>query len=84
MQEMRGALRSGSSLEDLWKVARGDIPYADFLQTQSKDSQKAPPSKKSLQVPDDLVRRGSVVPVYMNWMLNMLVVQLTLDKGVAL
>ena len=59
MQELIDALRTGVSLDELWKVARGEVKYADFL--QGRQGQRAPSRSPSLRreaapcVPEELV-----------------------------
>lgn len=56
MQELRDALRSGTSLDELWKVARGEIKYKDFSAGRKPKPSKRQESKKDVpRVPDDLV-----------------------------
>lgn len=57
---MRDALRAGASLDELWKVGKGDIKYADFMQQQSRGS-KGPrkPEKDAPQAPEELVQTSS-------------------------
>lgn len=64
---MRDALRSGVTLDELWKVGRGEVKYADFMsgrQGQGKRREtKEPPqvsekraTKEPPRVPEELVR----------------------------
>ncbi len=66
MQELRNALRKGTSLEELWNVARGEIQYASFLETSEGKEKKPPPKEQpkqpSVEVPDDLVKPLSYSP----------------------
>ena len=59
VQELIDALRTGVSLDELWKVARGEVKYADFL--QGRQGQRAPSRSPSLRaaprVPEELVSR---------------------------
>lgn len=56
LQELRNALKKAISLDELWKVAKGEIKYQDFLEkSQGKKQQNAQPDKPSVEVPDDLV-----------------------------
>lgn len=58
---MRNALRQGLSLEELWKVARGEVKYADFMskgkgkQQGKKQPKKQPSKREGPRVPDELV-----------------------------
>ena len=55
LQELRDALKRGTSLDELWKVARGEIQYRDFLEeSQGKKQSKMQPNRSSVEVPDDL------------------------------
>ena len=53
-QELKDFQRDGHSLEDLWKVAKGDIKYQDFVGSsiprKGKEARQAAPT-----VPEDLV-----------------------------
>lgn len=54
MQELKDFQRDGHSLEELWKVAKGDTKYQDFAKgsiPKKQDSQPAP----AASVPEDLV-----------------------------
>ena len=60
VQELRDCLRRGTSMDELWKVARGEVKYADFAsksQKQQKPSKQSTskPSKQQTAVPDELV-----------------------------
>ena len=64
MQELIDALRTGVSLDELWKVARGEVKYADFLQgRQGRAPSGSPPPREAPRVPKELVSRRSN-PVY--------------------
>ena len=59
LQELRELQRDGHSLDELWKVARGEPKYQDFV------SSKQPPRNNgkhagTLQLPEDLVRPGKI------------------------
>ena len=46
-------------MEELWKVARGEIKYAFFLETSEGKKKRPPkeqPKQPSVEVPDDLVK----------------------------
>lgn len=52
LQELKDFQRDGHSLEDLWKVAKGDIKYQDFAQRSiPRQGQQLSQQK----VPEDLV-----------------------------
>lgn len=52
MQELRGYLGEGTSLDQLWKVANGEVKYADFLhQRKQGDSAQEAPAPKQEQMP---------------------------------
>lgn len=53
VQDLRDYLRKGISLDELWKVAHGEIKYADFVGGQRASKQG--PQAQSAHVPDDLV-----------------------------
>ncbi len=58
-QELKGYLRQGITLDELWRVARGEVKYADFAASRQGGAQQggngaaiaAPPS-----IPDELAR----------------------------
>ena len=51
MQELKDFQRDGHSLEDLWRVAKGDTKYQDFVGSSiPRKGKQQPPS-----VPEDLV-----------------------------
>ena len=58
VQELKDFQRDGHSLEDLWKVAKGDIKYQDFggssLPRKGKQESHQAPAAPS--IPEDLVR----------------------------
>ena len=49
------------SVDELWKVAHGEIKYADFKRAQKEQPQaqappsSSPPAKKDVRVPEELV-----------------------------
>ena len=57
LQELQQSLKKGTSLDELWKVANGQIKYSDFLsnlpegQADNKTSNEQPQ-----KIPDELVR----------------------------
>ena len=51
-QELRDALRRGTSLHELWKVARGEIKYKDWVSSQNGNGKAA---AVTLPVPENLV-----------------------------
>jgi hypothetical protein len=51
VQELKAYLKKGISLDELWRVARGEIRYSDFTSTQSNGAATAAPP----QIPDELV-----------------------------
>lgn len=75
-QELRDALRSGTTLDELWKVARGEIKYADFLQgNRGEGSTK---QKQAPRVPEELVSMGNLI--FMNSRCQMLLSSVCLCK----
>jgi hypothetical protein len=54
-QELKGYLRKGIRLDELWRVAHGEVKYNEFASTQQNGAAAvaapAPPS-----VPDELVQ----------------------------
>jgi len=60
-QDLRDYLHKGVALDELWKVAKGDIKYADFMlqqqqQQQPQDSAAPPPAQEQLAaLPEDMV-----------------------------
>lgn len=61
MQELKDFQRDGHSLEDLWKVARGEPKYQDFVQQsiprkgqQQQQAQQQQPQQQQ-HLPEDLV-----------------------------
>ena len=51
---MKDYLRKGVSLDELWKVARGEIKYADFAH-KAHENGAARPTTQTTHVPDELV-----------------------------
>ena len=49
-QELKGYLRKGISLDELWRVARGEVQYRDFASSQQNGA------------PDELVRHDGTPP----------------------
>lgn len=54
LQELKGFQRDGHSLEDLWKVAKGEPKYQDFVQSSIPKQDKQPNALQ--EVPGELVR----------------------------
>ena len=54
LQELKDFQRDGHSLEDLWKVAKGDIKYQDFVGSSIPRKQEG--HSAPLSPPEDLVR----------------------------
>ena len=55
-QELKDFQRDGHSLEDLWKVAKGDIKYQDFVQRSiPRQGQQQQQQQSQQNVPEDLV-----------------------------
>ena len=56
-QDLRDYLHKGVTLDELWKVAKGDIKYADFMQQQQQLQDGAsPPAQEQLPaLPEELV-----------------------------
>ena len=54
MQDLRDYLHEGVALDELWKVAKGDIKYADFVQ-QRQGSAPPPAQQEIPALPEDLV-----------------------------
>jgi len=55
---MRDSLKKGTSLDELWKVARGKVKYGDFISKQKGGQKKKPAehsAKQSMKVPEELV-----------------------------
>ncbi len=52
MQELRSYLSEGVPLDELWKVAKGQVKYTDFARQRKGD---APPPDKEINLPDDVV-----------------------------
>ena len=80
MQELRDYLRQGIQLDELWRVARGEIQLHDFEASTSPgngvalaDAPEAPP----VNIPQDLVCR-STMP---GWMCLDLTVHRLLPDG---
>lgn len=51
-------MRRGASLDELWKVARGEVKYGDFISKQKGGREQKPAkrtSKQSTKVPEELV-----------------------------
>lgn len=46
----------GTSIDDLWKVGRGEIKYADFLTKIQGQPKRKQPKKSTPQVPEELVK----------------------------
>lgn len=58
-QELQSYLRKGIQLDELWRVARGEIQYKDFSSSQTGNgATAAPPS-----VPEELVRYSGCLTV---------------------
>ena len=55
MQELKGYLREGTTLDELWKVANGEIKYADFMRNRQRGDGGAPPQELP-PLPESLVR----------------------------
>ena len=57
MQELKSFLRDHVALDELWKVARGEVKYADFKRLHGQQQQAQAPAapKKDVQVPEELV-----------------------------
>ncbi len=64
LQELKNFLRNHTPLDDLWKVAHGEIKYADFKSSHATQQQsQAPPApkrdvpepKRDVKVPEELV-----------------------------
>ena len=53
-------MKKGTSLDELWKVARGEVKYKDFLERSQGKKQKTQPNRSSVEVPDDLASPPSV------------------------
>ena len=81
-QELKGFLRQHVSVDELWKVAHGEIKYADFKSSQkAQDQAQAPPApapapapKQDVQVPEELVSGpvGATSPAHTEEALRML------------
>jgi len=58
VQELKDFQRDGHSLEDLWKVAKGDIKYQDFVGSSllRKGKQESHQAPAAPSIPEDLVR----------------------------
>ena len=54
-QELKDFQRDGHGLEDLWKVAKGDIKYQDFVGSSIPRKGKQEPRQAAPTVPEDLV-----------------------------
>ena len=54
LQELKDFQRDGHSLEDLWKVAKGDIKYHDFVQ-RSIPREGQQQQQQQQKVPEELV-----------------------------
>lgn len=54
VQELKDFQRDGHSLEDLWKVAKGDTKYQDFVKGSIPRKQESQPAPAA-SVPEDLV-----------------------------
>ena len=54
-QELKDFQRDGHSLEDLWKVAKGDIKYQDFVGSSIPRKGKKEPPQAPPPVPEELV-----------------------------
>ena len=58
-QDLRDYLHKGVALDELWKVAKGDIKYADFIQQQQQqqpqDGASQPAQEQLPALPEDLV-----------------------------
>ena len=55
LQELRELQRDGHSLYELWKVARGQPKYQDFMTNKQPLRSNGKPAA-TLQLPEDLVR----------------------------
>ncbi|KAK9862667.1 hypothetical protein WJX84_011161 [Apatococcus fuscideae] len=61
IKELKDFLRHHVSVDELWKVAHGEIKYADFKRAQKEQPQaqappsSSPPAKKDVRVPEELV-----------------------------
>ena len=59
MQELKDYLRQGIQLDELWRVARGEIKLRDFEASASPGNGAAPaeaPDAPPVEIPQDLVR----------------------------
>ncbi|KAK9852315.1 hypothetical protein WJX84_008608 [Apatococcus fuscideae] len=67
IKELKGYLRQRVTVDELWKVANGEIKYADFKSSQKTQDQAqappSPPSEKDVQVPEELVG----IQAYIMW-----------------
>ena len=57
-QELKGYLRKGIRLDELWRVARGEVKYADFASSQQQNGAAAAVAAPPPSVPDELVPRS--------------------------
>ena len=58
-QELQSYLRKGIQLDELWRVARGEIQYKDFSSSQTGNgATAAPPS-----IPEELVRSSGCLTI---------------------
>lgn len=53
-------MKKGTSMDELWRVAKGEVKYQDFLEkSQGKKQPRKQPDKPSIEVPDDLASSPS-------------------------
>ncbi|KAK9809702.1 hypothetical protein WJX73_007079 [Symbiochloris irregularis] len=59
IQDLKNHLRKGTDLSELWKVARGEVKYADFVgqkgKAQTNGSGPAAPPRETPRLPEELV-----------------------------
>ena len=65
MQDLKGHLRRGVALKELWRVARGELRYADWVQQRAGGNVAAPPAAAPAapNAPQELVN----VQAYLLW-----------------
>ena len=64
VQDLKGHLRRGVSLYELWRVARGELRYADWVQQRAGSNGAArPAAPPAPSVPQELVN----VQAYLLW-----------------
>lgn len=64
VQDLKGHLRRGVALEELWRVARGELRYADWVQRRAGgNGAAAPAAPPAPSVPQELVN----VQAYLLW-----------------